>query len=144
MAPNSLTSRPEVVPLHPRVASWRDDGHTTSPTLSGTGQMSSRPYYTRTTDPAAYTFGARFMGYLDSKLKEKGGPKPFMRYMVDQRKFSPISIDAFIKEMSQFMQVDMMPEFKKYTFGNKNTFDESRTKSNFHQKLSLKELQAFL
>jgi hypothetical protein len=128
------------------LASWRDDGYQTLSTLSGTSGMSSHSYYTRTTDQAAYSFGERFMSYLDGKLKTKGGLKPFMRHMVDKRLFSPIFVEEFMKEMSDFYDVSVIEDFKKYTFGKRNMIDLNlkSNKSHIHRKMSVKELQNYL
>lgn len=127
------------------LASWRDDGYQTLSTLSGSSGMSSHPYYTRTTDKAAYSFGERFMSFLDGKLKSKGGLKPFMRYMVDKKVFSPFYIQEFIKEMSDFYGVSLEADFKKYTFGSGDNFGQSlKSKSHIHRKMSIEEMQKFL
>ena len=126
-------------------ASWRDDGYQTLSTLSGSTGMSSHPYYTRITDTAAYSFGERFMSYLDGKLKTKGGLKVFMRHMVDKRVFSPFHIDEFINEMSAFYDVPLMPDFKKYTFGNGNSFSgQQKMNKKIHRKMTPEELKLFL
>ncbi len=129
------------------LASWRDDGYQSISSLSGTSGMSSHPYYTRITDRAAYDFGERFMSFLDNKLKSKGGLKPFMRYMVDKKIFKPFFIEEFINEISSFYGLDLMPDFKRYTFSSKNTF-APRLKSNHehrvHRKMDLEELKNYL
>ncbi len=131
--------------LDEALASWRDDGYQTLSTLSGSSKMSNHPYYTRTTDTAAYSFGERFMSYLDGKLKTKGGLKPFMRHMVDNRKFSPLFVEEFIQEMTQFYGVSVDGDFKKYTYGSNNfSHLKSIRPSKIHKKLSLEELQTLL
>lgn len=132
--------------LDEALASWRDKGYQSLEKLSGTSKMSAHPYYTRATDSSAYTFGERFMSYMDGKLKEKGGLKPFMRYMVDQKIFTPIFVEEFIKEMSGFYGVSVEEDFKKYTFGNVNRFSESLKSGNshIHRKMSLEELKNYL
>lgn len=127
------------------LASWRDDGYQTLSTLSGSSGMSSHAYYTRTTDTAAYSFGERFMSYLDGKVQSKGGLKPFMRYMVDKKVFNPFFIEEFIKEMSDFYGVSMDADFKKYTFGNGNVFGNNfKAKSNIHRKMTIEEMKNYL
>ena len=106
------------------LASWRDDGYQSLGTLSGSSNMSGRPYYTRTTDTAAYSFGERFMSYLDGKLKSKGGLKPYMRTLVEREKFKPFFIEEFISHMSKFYGVDLSADFKQYTFGGRNSFSD--------------------
>jgi hypothetical protein len=132
--------------LDEALASWRDDGYQTSTFMSGSSGMSSHPYYTRTTDRAAYTFGARFMSYLDGKLKTKGGLKPFMRHMVDKRVFSPLFVEEFVQEMSEFYDVSVHEDFKRYTYGSSLNLDLSPNKANskIHRKMSLEELKNYL
>lgn len=127
------------------LASWRDNGYQSLFSLSGTSRMSNHPYYTRTTDMAAYSFGERFMGYMDGKLKTKGGLKPFMRFMVDKRKFSPLLIEDFIREMGLFFDVAVEADFKKYTFGSENQFPVGPLKGGgIHHKMSIQELSHLL
>lgn len=131
--------------LDEALASWRDKGYQTLSTLSGSSRMSARPYYTRTTDTAAYSFGERFMSFLDGKLKTKGGLKPFMRYMVDQRVFSPLFVEEFIKEMEQFYAVPLEEDFKRYTFGLGNGFDDLKGHDQgIHLKMTITELKNHL
>ena len=131
--------------LDEALASWRDDGYQTATSLTGSSRMSSHPYYTRTTDTAAYSFGSRFMSYMDGKLKAKGGLKPFMRFMVDQHKFAPIHIEDFISLMSTFTGISVDADFRKYTFGSSNSFpSEYKSQENVHRKMSVKELKKFL
>ena len=124
------------------LASWRDNGYPRSTSLSGGSSMSSHPYYTRITDQAAYSFGARFMAYLDGKLAEKGGLKPFMRHFHDNRIFSPIFVEEFAKELSDFNGVDVTADFRKYTYGGKSS--EKSGSHPVHRKMSLKELRNHL
>jgi hypothetical protein len=129
------------------LASWRDDGYQSISALSGTSGMSSHPYYTRITDRAAYDFGERFMSFLDNKLKSKGGLKPFMRYMVDKKMFKPFFIEEFILEISSFYGVDLMPDFKRYTFSSKNTFaprNKSSHEHRIHRKMNIEEMKQYL
>jgi hypothetical protein len=131
------------------LASWRDNGYQTQTTFSGTSRMSSRPYYTRTTDRAAYSFGERFMRFMDGKLKAQGGLKPFMRYMVDQKMFSPIFVEEFISEMSGFYGVSVEEDFRRHTFGSKEStevkFMKSRLPENtIHRKMTIEELKNYL
>ncbi len=132
--------------LDEALASWRDDGYQTLSTLSGSSRMSSHPYYTRTTDTAAYSFGERFMSLMDGKLKSKGGLKPFMRHMVENRKFAPLFVEEFIKEMSAFYDVNVEPDFKKYTYGTSDDFSFAKSMKShaIHKKMSISELQNHL
>jgi hypothetical protein len=133
--------------LDEALASWRDGGYKTLSSLMGTSRMSAHPYYTRTTDTAAYTFGEKFMSLMDGKLKSKGGLKPFMRFMVEKKLFSPLFVEDFIHEMSNFYGVEVGPDFKRYTFGNSNTFEsfqKSAESELIHRKMSIEELKNYL
>lgn len=111
--------------LDEALASWRDGGYKSEEVMTGSSMMSNHPYYTRTTDRAAYSFGERFMRYLDKKLSAKGGLKPFMRHMVENRSKSPLFVEEFIKEMSAFYGVSLTEDFRKYTYGSSNALMKS-------------------
>jgi len=127
------------------LASWRDDGYQTITTLSGSSGMSSHAYYTRITDQAAYSFGERFMSFLDGKLETKGGLKPFMRHMVDKKVFSPFFVEEFIKEMSDFYVVSVEEDFKKYTFDSQAVVAPVlKANSHIHRKMTIEEMKNYL
>lgn len=128
--------------LDEALASWRDNGYPRATSLSGSSGMSSHAYYTRITDQAAYSFGARFMSYMDGKLAEKGGLKPFMRHVIDNRIFAPLFVEEFSKELSQHYGIDVEADFKKYTYGGKSV--PEKTAHPHHQKMTLKELHKHL
>ncbi len=132
--------------LDEALASWRDEGYQTLSDLSGTSMMSAHPYYTRTTDRAAYSFGERFMRFMDGKLASKGGLKPFMRYMVEKKIFSPIFVEDFIKEMESFSGIAVKEDFRRYTFGKSNNFSSSLKSSShkIHRKMTIEELKNYL
>lgn len=131
--------------LDEALASWRDEGYRSISALTGSSRMSAHPYYTRTTDRAAYSFGERFMSFMDKKLEAQGGLKPFLRHMVEKRTFVPIFVEEFIREMSAFYGVDVTPEFTQYTYGKRNNFSAEKTKSHhMHQKMSVEELKNYL
>lgn len=131
--------------LDEALASWRDEGYQKSGSMMGTSRMSNHPYYTRTTDRAAYSFGERFMRFLDSKTSEKGGLKPFLRYMVDKRSKAPIFVEEFIQEMNRFYGMSFDSEFKQYTYGSSNSFPKSlEAKHPVHRKLTVEELKKLL
>lgn len=131
--------------LDEALASWRDDGYKSREDMSGSSKMSAHPYYTRTTDRAAYTYGAKFMSYLDGKFKAKGGLKQFMRHMVDKRSLNPLFVEEFSKEMSEFYGISVEADFKKYTYGSENFSGiKESSHSHIHQKMSLEELKKHL
>lgn len=143
------------------LASWRDGGYQKSYSLEGTSRLSIWPYYNRFTDINAYRFGERFMSYMDAKLESKGGLKPFMRHMVENRLFAPFFIEEFIAEMSEYYKESVKEDFYKYTFGNQNIRNVSyvlrpemqetvahehdhKAQHPHHQKMTLKELENHL
>ncbi len=128
------------------LASWRDKGYSSIAQLSGTSAMSSHPYYNRITDMQAYTFGERFMSLLDNKLKAKGGLKPFMRYIIEKRIFSPMFVEEFATEMGQFYGTSVEAEFKQYTFGRSSgrPVNTKHVENKFHPKMTLEELKTYL
>ncbi len=127
------------------LASWRDEGYQSNTSLMGSSRMSSHPKYTRKTDLSAYSFGERFMQYLEGKLKNQGGLKPFMRFMLEKRIFSPFYIESFIQEMNQFYGVSLDADFKKFTFGEKlNLSHKSHVSKKVHHKMTLTEMEKFL
>lgn len=134
--------------LDEALASWRDKGYNTLYDLAGVSRMSNQLYYTRTTDASAYSFGERFMSYMDGKLKTKGGLKPFMRHMLEKKLFAPLFVEEFIKEMSDFYGESVEEDFKKFTFGTKNAFQKSLQMDHLdhpmHQKMTEEELQKLL
>lgn len=127
--------------LDEALASWRDNAYPSVSALSGSSRMSAHPYYTRTTDTAAYGFGARFMSYLDGRVKSKGGLKPFMRYMVANRRFQPLFVEEFIGAMEGFYQQSFGQDFKRYTYGEGLHLEHQ---GGVHPKMKPEELEAFL
>jgi hypothetical protein len=131
--------------LDEALASWRDNGYPSLTALSGTSGMSSHPRYTRITDQAAYSFGARFMAYLDGKTRKAGGLKPFLRFMVANRTFKPLFVEEFISEMGRFYQTPFASEFKKYTYGGAAIpLVENGAPHHKGHKMSLKQLEEVL
>jgi hypothetical protein len=125
-------------------ASWRDEGYQTLAKLTGTSRMSSHPYYERTTDRDAYSFGEHFMRYLDNRLSESGGLKPFMRHLIETRLFRPTFVEEFIQEMNSFYTDSFDADFKKYTFSRRGWAPRVKSESKFHPKMSLEELRNHL
>ncbi len=126
------------------IASWRDNRYPSYTSMNGSSRMSSHAYCTRTTDTDAYTFGARFMAYLDGKFAAQGGLKKYLRHMVEQKLFQPLSIDEYINEMSDVYGVSVKEDFKRFTYGNSAAKMSVKAGSKVHRKMSLKELQNYL
>ena len=134
--------------LDEALASWRDNGYPSLTALSGSSGMSSHPRYTRITDQAAYSFGARFMAYLDGKTKKTGGLKSFLKFMVAHHTFKPLFVEEFISEMDRFYQGSFLSEFRRYTSnGNALTPGEifkPQSEPAHKHKMTLKELEDVL
>lgn len=127
------------------LASWRDDGYTRTTSMSGTSRMASNAYYTRKTDTAAYSYGSRFMSYLDGKLGSKGGLKPFLNKLLETKMFTPIFTEDFISEMESFYGEDLKATFRTHVYNNGNAEEKSKAdKHPIHKKMGLKELQSIL
>ena len=103
--------------LDEALARWRDRGYARTDTLQGTTKMASLGTYARHTDRAAYTFGERFMAYLDGKVRNQGGLKPFLRHLVETRTFDPITTEEFISEMNAFYGTDFTRDFRERVYG---------------------------
>lgn len=140
--------------LDEALASWRDNHYPSVTMLSGSSRMSAHPYYTRITDRAAYGFGARFMSYLDGRVKSKGGLKPFMKQMVATRRFQPLFVEEFIEAMNGFYQMSFAEDFKRYTYGQGFHLESLQFESlpsaaqelpaGVHRKMKPEELEAWL
>jgi aminopeptidase N len=126
------------------LASWRDNRYQRLQSLSGSSRMAAHEYYTRATDTAAYSFGARFMAFLDGKFAAKGGLKPFMNKLLEKRLFSPLFTEDFVKEMEAFYGEDLTAIFSKYIYNRSHKEDLNSMKVHAHRKLSGKELQSIL
>lgn len=128
------------------IASWRDKGYQE---ISDLGWMSTtmaaHPEYTRITDRAAYSSGARFMGYLNYKFQDKGGLKTFLAELVEKYKFQPMLTEEFVKHMSDFYGIEMMPTFKKYVYGEgKSNLKSHREENPMHMKMTIEQMAQFL
>lgn len=130
------------------IASWRDKGYKSLESLKGSSTMSARAYYTRYTDSNAYSFGENFMRYLNNKFSSQGGLKPFLRFMVENRAFSPIFVQDFVGEMNFFYTTSVNEDFKRYTYNNKNptTYPNklNESKHPIHHKMTEAELKKHL
>ena len=131
------------------LAVWRDTHFPSHATLSGTSIMASHPYYTRATDPDAYSFGAAFMGYLHQKFAAQGGLKPFLRYMVQTHLFTPYSTADFSKEMGLFYHTSVEADFQHYAYGMNRTDYPGKSlhlgnENEFHPQFTFQELKQLL
>ena len=128
------------------IASWRDNNYPTQSTMYGSSRMSNRGDYIRTTDTQAYSFGARFMSYLDGRFKAQGGLKVYLRHMVEQKLFQPLSIDEYIAEMvSVYNDQEVKALYKQYTYGSTSRFFGAQEMNHsVHRKMTTEQLQNHL
>lgn len=99
------------------LARWRDRGYARIYSLQGSSKMANLGTYSRLTDREAYSFGERFMAYLDGKLAPVGGLKPFLRHLVQTKTFDPMSTEDFISELKAFTGIDFTRDFHQYVYG---------------------------
>jgi len=139
------------------IASWRDNNYPRRNLMEGTSSMSSHPYYTRETDDLAYSYGAKFISYIDGKLAQHVDPaglKSFLKHAREKYLFTPYTVETFVQWMEDYYDFEIMHDFKIYTFRSNvsNPSDPHMPPTNksrfwgksFHSKLSLKELSEFL
>jgi hypothetical protein len=131
--------------LDEALASWRDGGYRRADNMTGTSRMSAHPYYTRITDRQAYTFGARFMAYLDGKLRDKGGLKPFMRHMVEKKVFAPLFVEDFVTELNKFYGMSFDEDFRRHTYDKSAVSTEKHSGDHpVHRKMTIEDLRRIL
>jgi hypothetical protein len=126
------------------LASWRDKGYPVVSSLLTTTKMAAHPEHTRMTDSAAYSTGARFMGLMDYKFKEKGGLKKFLAELVEKKHFDPLVTEEFSGMLSEFFGESVKAEFDKYIYGRTGVTRMKSEAHPFHQKMSLQDYQNLL
>ncbi len=124
------------------IASWRDSGYRQYSTRNlSTSRMAGHSIYRRTTDRNAYSKGARFMGFLDSKFSDAGGLRPFLKKFKEDRLFKPFLTREFQSDLEKHFGEDLTQEFDKYIYGaGKALHREEHGHNPFHPKLSEKQL----
>ncbi|MBK24926.1 MAG: hypothetical protein CME70_13080 [Halobacteriovorax sp.] len=124
------------------IASWRDSGYRQYSTRSlSTSRMAGHSVYRRTTDRNAYSKGARFMGFLDSKFSDAGGLRPFLKKFKEDRLFKPFLTKEFQTDLEKHFGEDLTQEFSKYIYGSGKILSREEHGHNpFHPKLTEKEL----
>lgn len=124
------------------IASWRDDEYPNIQSMNGASvNMSNAGPYTRKTNRSAYDHGEDFMSYLDFKLKDGGGLRPFIKNYLETKIFTPYTIDTFVGEMEKHFATSIMPDFKAYTFKGRAIENEGQR---FHKKFSESDLLKLL
>ncbi len=127
------------------LASWRDNRYNRVTSLSGSSAMAAHETYTRKTDTAAYSFGARFMAFLDGRFASKGGLKPFMNKLLEDRVFAPMFSEEFRSDMEKFYGEDLKDVFNTYIYKGKMPNKSIEVESHpIHKKMSLKDMYSIL
>lgn len=126
------------------LASWRDNGYPRSATLLGAVNMAGRASYTRFTDRAAYTNGARFMSHIDGKTAAQGGLKSLLRELVAEKAFRPFTTEEFIGWSEKHFGMEMNSEFRKWVYGAGKAAMDSHEENPIHRKMTLEELRDHL
>ncbi len=99
------------------LASWRDKGYSSIPTLAGTSKIAVLGTYVRLTDRLAYSFGERFMSLLNNKFESQGGLKPFLRSFLEKKAFDPIYVQDLIDGINEHYGTDVTDLFNQYVKG---------------------------
>lgn len=120
------------------LASWRDNNYPRISSISGRANMAGRAPYTRFTDMAAYTYGAKFMSYLDGKFADQGGLKSLLRMLVAEKKFTPYTTEDFEGWAEGHYRADLKADFRDHVYGGKS---EKQLESSVHRKMSIEELR---
>lgn len=126
------------------IASWRDKGYQSVGSLWGTSGMASHQMYTRKTDTAAYNFGAQFMAFLNNKLAAKGGLKPYLAHLIEQKIFDPLVTEEFSGLMEEFYGMEVKSEFTRYVYRSKETGTPAKFNSDIHFKMGMKDFKKLL
>jgi hypothetical protein len=124
------------------LASWRDNRYPRASGISGSANMAGRAGYTRFTDRAAYSYGAKFMAYLDGKYQAQGGLKPFLRKLVADKAFVPFTTEDFIGWGEAHFGPGLKAEFEQRVYSGLKRQEKSTHP--FHRKLTLRELRRHL
>lgn len=123
------------------IASWRDNRYPRANSISGSANMAGRATYTRYTDYAAYSFGARFMSYLDGKFASQGGLKSLLQKLVEEKAFRPFTTEDFISWAEGHYRMDLKSDFKERVYGGKI---QKQSEHPIHRKMSIEEMQELL
>ena len=102
------------------IARWADDGY---PVYFREDlkprQLASYSPYRRKTDWSSYKWGARFLGYLDNKLKVQGGMRAFLKEWINKYKHKIYTNDDIVLEINNFFNTDVSPDFDRYITDSK-------------------------
>lgn len=94
------------------ITSWLDDGMPMKKKLTfKKSGMASHSEFTRTTDKQAYTKGKDFISYLNFRLKNMGGLKPFLVRLLEEKKFQNIRTEDFLEFLNLNTGIDFTSDF---------------------------------
>ncbi len=128
------------------IATWRDNGYPrhTHPGFIGSN-LGAHSLYQRRTDNRAYSLGAGFMAYLDYRLSNQGGLKPFLKGYFQTYKHTMITTEHFKNNLQFFTGIDFGEEFWIYIWGtNPTNKKEDEIINSKHRFLSDAELKSLL
>ncbi len=130
------------------LARWRDNGYKSNLSYNVASNIAALGTYDRLTDRRSYGHGSQVMGYFDAKFKGQGGLKPFLRKLIQDRAFDPITTEEFVRAMNEFYGVDNMPEFKHFVYEQPNSSNRSiqmpAMLNDVHRQLDRQELHHLL
>lgn len=99
------------------LASWRDyDYFSIQLPNFKKSDISGHPLYTKNTDKRAYKLGRQFFGYLDYKLQDQGGLRPFLRLFFQKHVFKTVTMEQFRDELNDYSGMNFHQDFERYLF----------------------------
>jgi aminopeptidase N len=85
------------------------------------------------------------MAFLDGRFASKGGLKPFMNKLLEDRVFAPMFTEEFRADMENFYGDDLKDVFNTYIYkGNMPTKSMEVESHPIHKKMSLKDMYSIL
>lgn len=128
------------------IASWRDNGYQRLPHPGFSGSnLGAHSVYQRNTDDRCYKLGNLFMAYLDYRMQNVGGLKPFLRGYFQTYNHTIITAEHFLNNLEFFSGLSLREDFEKYVWG-KHGVDEGLTEDHnpFHTPVTPAQLRSIL
>ncbi len=130
------------------IASWRDGKYKEirSPGFFGSN-MGDHSQYKRTTDRKAYSLGAKVMGHLNYKTRDKGGLKIFLQYFFQKYVYQSVTTRLFLTELNQWSGQDFTYVISKFIYGGNSdsqSFINHEHENPIHKPLTKQELYNLL
>lgn len=134
------------------IASWRGHEYRQYRSPADPTAMAGHSQYRRTTDMAAYSNGAQFMGYLDHHFSEFAGLgiRPFLADFFQENKLTSIYSKDFRVGLEKYFNVELTELFDEYINGRMLSREQKRTlqtkpvENSFHPILTQQELRDLL